>query len=303
MRKEFAQYIENICTKDDRIVFLTGDIGFMALENIQATLKSKFINVGVAEQNMVGIAAGLAKQGFIPIIYSIAPFIVYRCLEQIRNDLSFHSLPVIIAGNGGGYGYGIMGATHHAIEDYGILSSIGISTFIPMLNSDIPETIEIMINLKKPSYLRMGYGILDSGENIPKFAEWRKLSSGDELTIISVGPVGINACLAYKDCTDKIDHWVLGCSPINTIPQDLINSINKTKKLLFIEEHTQIGGLGQQLVTKLLEFGCNSFEYKGLYACGYKSGKYGSQNFHQKESGLDSNSIYKNIIELIGCKC
>src|ERR1035438_1328963 len=112
MRKTFSNIIEKI-GEDDKIIFLTGDLGFNAFENIQTKMKDRFINTGVAEQNMIGMAAGMASKGYSVFCYSIAPFVTYRCLEQIRVDVCFHKLPVFIVGNGGGYGYGIMGATHH----------------------------------------------------------------------------------------------------------------------------------------------------------------------------------------------
>src|ERR1043165_729856 len=124
MRKHFSTYLENIAADNPDIVFLTGDLGYNALEGVAAKLGDRFINAGVAEQNMVGMAAGMASQGFEVICYSIAPFVVYRCLEQVRNDVCFHNMPVYVVGNGGGYGYGIMGSSHHAIEDIGTLSGL-----------------------------------------------------------------------------------------------------------------------------------------------------------------------------------
>src|SRR5512132_1728928 len=101
-------------------VFVSGDLGYMALEKVIETYGERFINVGVSEQNMISVAAGLAYEGFIPWVYSIAPFAILRPYEQIRNDVCLHNLPVKIVGNGGGYGYGIMGATHHTLEDIAV---------------------------------------------------------------------------------------------------------------------------------------------------------------------------------------
>jgi transketolase len=119
MRKEFAEAVIQLAQTNDKIVFLTGDLGFMALEGVKDVLGERFINAGVAEQNMASMAASLAYEGFIPIIYSISPFITLRPYEQLRNDICLHNLPVKVVANGGGYGYGIMGATHHNIEDIG----------------------------------------------------------------------------------------------------------------------------------------------------------------------------------------
>ncbi|HXP53207.1 MAG TPA: transketolase, partial [Bacteroidia bacterium] len=108
MRKTFSNTIEELAIADEKILFLTGDLGYNAFEGLQEKLKDRFINMGVAEQNMISAAAGMAYKGYKVFCYSIAPFIVYRCLEQFRNDVCFHDLPVFLVGNGGGYGYGIM---------------------------------------------------------------------------------------------------------------------------------------------------------------------------------------------------
>ncbi|UFH52040.1 hypothetical protein LN737_16375 [Spirosoma sp. KNUC1025] len=101
MRKEFSAAVEQIVRKDDKVVFITGDLGYNALENVQEAMGPRFINAGVAEQNMVGVAAGMAYRGYKVFCYSIAPFIVYRCLEQFRNDVCLHKMPVFLVGNGG----------------------------------------------------------------------------------------------------------------------------------------------------------------------------------------------------------
>ena len=138
MRTQLSDGLIKLANKNNKIIFLTGDLGFMALEKLRDKLKEKFINAGIAEQNMIGVAAGMASEGLIPWVYSIAPFCYARPFEQIRNDVSFHNLPVKLLGNGGGYGYGVMGATHHAIEDYGILLTLtNFSIFIPCFNEDI----------------------------------------------------------------------------------------------------------------------------------------------------------------------
>ncbi|MFA7658234.1 MAG: transketolase C-terminal domain-containing protein [Candidatus Gastranaerophilaceae bacterium] len=300
MRKEFAESILKLCKKNKKIIFLTGDLGFMALEPIREILGERFINAGVAEQNMVGVAAGLAKQGFIPIVYSIAPFVTYRVLEQIRNDVVLHKLPVIIVGNGGGYGYGIMGATHHAIEDYGMLNTLKLNTFIPSFDEDVEETLKLIINSKKPAYLRLGSGIKPEWLHYEKYQPYRKILKGNKITIVAAGPVGINAIIASREFAGKIDLWLIGKTPINEIPEELISSIKKTGKLISIEEHVDVGGVGEQFVSKLLELGVNKFEIKRLTAQGYIDGKYGSQQYHQKQSGLDVDSIKLIIKEYLG---
>src|SRR6266498_4832554 len=138
MRKEFSSWIENFGRNERRFIFLTGDLGFGALENVQAALQERFVNMGVCEQNMISVAAGLAQQGLIPLCYSIAPFAVFRPYEQIRVDAALHNMNVKIVGNGGGYGYGIMGATHHALEDVGCMRALStMRVYVPLTAGDV----------------------------------------------------------------------------------------------------------------------------------------------------------------------
>ncbi len=153
------------------LIFLTGDLGFMALEPLREALGARFINAGVAEQNMVGVAAAMARSGLEVWAYSIAPFIYARPFEQIRNDIAFHGLPVTLVGNGGGYGYGVMGPTHHAIEDYGVLLTLtGMQVCVPAFDADIAAAVTTVGSLTKPSYLRLGRDEAPTDFTPPPFA-------------------------------------------------------------------------------------------------------------------------------------
>ena len=143
MRKEFSKSMEKVAAFDSSVIFLTGDLGFMALENLRAVMGARFINAGVSEQNLVSMAAGLSSQGFTVLCYSIAPFAVFRPAEQIRIDVCLHNMNVKIIGNGGGYGYGVMGPTHHAIEDYGIMLTLpNMRVFIPAFDEDVDAVMD-----------------------------------------------------------------------------------------------------------------------------------------------------------------
>src|SRR5664279_3984361 len=155
MRKPFADALLKYLSPA-RCVFLTGDLGFMALEGVRDAMQSRFINAGVAEQNMISVAAGLAQTGLEVWAYSIAPFCYARPFEQIRNDVCLHRLPVRLVGNGGGYGYGVMGASHHAIDDYGVLLALqGMKAFVPVFDADLDESVARMRQWNGPSYLRL----------------------------------------------------------------------------------------------------------------------------------------------------
>jgi len=143
--------------EDRSFVFLTGDLGFRALEPLRDVMGERFINAGVAEQNMVSVAAGLASGGIDVWVYSIAPFLYARPFEQIRNDICMHDLPVKLVGNGGGYGYGAMGASHHALEDYGALLGLPkMHAFVPAFASDLEQLIPRLARFPHPAYLRLG---------------------------------------------------------------------------------------------------------------------------------------------------
>src|SRR6187402_2333633 len=156
MRSAFVEAVEIELARDARALFITGDLGFNALEHLVAKYGRRFINAGVAEQSMMGLAAGTALTGLRPWVYSIAPFATYRCLEQIRNDVCLHRLPVRIVGNGGGYTYGIMGSTHHALEDLAVMKVLpNIQLFFPCANDHVAAAVDLMSELDGPSYLRL----------------------------------------------------------------------------------------------------------------------------------------------------
>jgi transketolase len=298
MRKEFSAAIEKEAGNDPNIIFITGDLGFMALENVRDVMGSRFINAGVSEQNMITLAAGLASQGLRPICYSIAPFAVFRPAEQIRLDVCLHDMDVKIIGNGGGYGYGIMGATHHAIEDIAVLSAFqNMKCFIPFCNEDVVGAVNAMMERKGPSYLRLGFGIKPADIILPRFAPVRKICSGVNITIAAMGPVGLNVIAAMEQNDMTNDFFVFSEMPQLTLTDEFMQSIFSTGKLLIVEEHVSRGGLGEMLALMLMK---EPVKCKVVHKCalGYPGGLYGSQKFHQKLCGLDASALSITIKEL-----
>jgi transketolase len=298
MRKEFSKTIESLSKIKPELIFLTGDLGFMALENVREAMGERFVNAGVGEQNMVSMAAAMAHEGLQVICYSIAPFITFRPAEQIRLDVCLHKKNVKIVGNGGGYGYGIMGATHHAIEDIAVMSAFqNMHCYIPFCNEDVEETVKIMLNHKDPAYLRLGYGLLPEGWSLPKFAPVRKLAHGNKITVAGMGPALINVAEALENNNDA-DIFVVSELPLKTIPSELLQSISITEKILVVEDHVQRGGLGEHLALLVLQAGirCKLFH---CCARGYENGLYGSQSYHNRQSFLDMNSLAQTIKTII----
>ncbi len=292
MRKEFCQWVESYAKRDDKVIFLTGDLGFAALESLRDAIGDRFINCGVAEQNMISLASGLAAQGLKPLCYSIAPFCVFRPAEQIRVDVCLHKMNVKIIGNGGGYGYGIMGATHHAIEDLAVLSSFpNMSCFIPLSCEDVPSICEEMIAREGPSYLRLGAGSYPSITSIP-YCGLRQLQSGTDCTVVALGPLVTNVFKSGILSEYSIDFFGVSEIPLIGAINKLIQSIQKTRKLVVIEEHVQRGGVAEYLANMILASKSGELlSFCSLFAKGYPDGKYGNQLFHQEKSGLDPKSI------------
>ncbi len=296
--------MQKLAEKDERIIFLTGDLGFMALENVRDSIGNRFINVGVSEQNMMAMAASLAYENLIPVCYSIAPFAVFRPAEQIRLDIALHNMNVKIVGNGGGYGYGIMGATHHAIEDIAVLSSFqNFKCYIPYCNEDVSTAMDAMFQYSGPSYLRLGYGPSPCSYKTSGFSKIRKLRSGNDLSIVCLGPSVLNAWLALEEFRDKsiADLFVVSEMPLTELSEELSLSMQQTRKLLIIEEHVSRGGMGENLALLMIKFQINCSVIH-RYALGYPNGLYGNQQYHQMQCGLDIKSISQDINTLLNMK-
>jgi transketolase len=295
MRNAFCNALVELAA-DPAFVFLTGDLGFKALEPLRDRMGARFINAGVAEQNMVSVAAGLAKEGLRPWVYSIAPFLYARAFEQIRNDVCLHGMPVVLVGNGGGYGYGVMGSTHHAIEDYGALLSLqGMRVYIPAFDGDLSEVTRYLLRAGHPAYLRLGVSEQPGWFSPPQFAPWRHLLPGTGPTIVIAGALAGGILEAVHQGGISADVWLVSELPVTELPSEFLSSLSRSDYLLVIEEHVCAGGLGQMLSHQLLLGGAAPGQFVHRTALGYVSGKYGSQHFHRAECGLDPVSILAEL--------
>lgn len=297
MRTTFCELMVKEASRSD-FAFLTGDLGFKALETLRDAMGRRFINAGVAEQNLVSVAAGLAREGFRPWAYSISPFIYARPFEQVRNDICLHRLPVVLVGNGGGYAYGVMGATHHAIEDYGVLLALpNLRAYVPAFDEDLTAQVKLLFDAEGPAYLRLGMSELSSETSVPEYAQWRKLVEGDGKTIVVVGPLAGSLLAAIQTLSEaqRPNFWVLTELPVVDFPDDFLKDILRTDSLLVVEEHVVQGGAGRMICHQLLESGRAPRQFAVRGAVGYVSGCYGSQEFHRRESGLDARTLMADL--------
>jgi transketolase len=291
-------FCESLVAASDRpeFVFLTGDLGYKALEPLRDVMGRRFVNAGVAEQNMVSVSAGLARAGFRPWVYSIAPFIFARPFEQIRNDVCLHRLPVTLVGNGGGYGYGVMGATHHALEDYGTLLCLpNLRAYLPAFDRDVSDLVERLFRVNHPAYLRLGVSEQPPGVEVPPCAPWRRLMEGRRWVVVVAGPLvgGIWKALQVLEVDRRATLWLVGELPVDFLPDAFLADVSRTEKILVVEEHVDQGGVGQMLASALLRQGISLRRFETRCALGYPSGRYGSQKFHRRECGLDPDSILR----------
>lgn len=256
MRNAFATHLTELAEKDERIVLLTGDLGFTVLERFADRHPGRFFNVGVAEQNMVGLATGLAEAGFIPYVYSIASFAVMRPYEFIRNGAALHRLPVRIVGIGGGVDYGHNGVTHYALEDVGLMRlQPEITTVVPADREQVRTALDAIARLEGPVYLRVSR----FGEPVPglggafELGRLNLLRRGADLALVALGPQ-VHAALGAAEILEGhgVAASVAVVTSFNPSPDDDLRLLlGGTSLAVTIEAHYRRGGLGS-LVSELV---------------------------------------------------
>lgn len=301
MRVGVIEEIYTLMKKRSDIYFLTGDLGYSAVEKIEEDFGERFINVGVAEQNMIGIAAGLAMTGKKVYVYSIIPFLILRALEQIRDDLCYQDLPVTLVGIGSGLSYGYLSSTHFALEDIAIMRAIPNMTILsPADEAQARASVRAMSLYNHPTYIRIGKRrepVVYAKKPIFVCGEPDVLTSGKDCLIITTGSITAEVAEAGKFLLNK-QHiastivTIPTIKPLNTTP--LIKLIKKTRRIVVVEEHGSVGGLGSIIADLLFE---KKIELPLLRIdTGTEFIKtLGSQSYLRKKLELDSIGIAKQI--------
>jgi transketolase len=299
VRVEFVRAIDAVLERDAKSVFLTADLGYNAFEKLAGMFGPRFLNVGVAEQNMMGVAAGMAMTGLRPWTYSIAPFSTYRCLEQIRNDICLHDLPVRIVGNGGGYTYGIMGSTHHALEDLGVLKPLpNMQLFFPCSNNHVAAAVAQLAEVAGPAYLRLSISgfqnddapISENPVTLTRRYGARARAKTRGLTIVCAGHAA-QIVNRMRESTGELEVDVFG---VARYPFDFANdlelaaSVAETRRVLFVEEHYASGGIGESFAAAVAGR-LDAFEH--MSAVYRKEQRYGSAAFHLGQCGLTPDTV------------
>jgi transketolase len=287
---------------DPRAVFITGDLGFNSFERLRERLGRRFLNAGVAEQNMIGVSAGMALRDLRPWVYSITPFITFRCLEQIRNDLCLHNLPVRIVGNGAGYSYGVLGATHHALEDIAVLKALpNMTLFLPCSGNQVAACVHAADKCQGPAYLRLGNsGFATDAKPLDENPSTltRQYRAGSDLTIVGVGQATQIVVKAMQDNLLPEGAAVFGIAkfPFDSAADATLSaSIQQTGSVLVVDEHYVYGSLAESM--RLAFKGIQKYQVLAPYYSAEHT--YGSSTFQLKQAGVTPQTIGSASLELL----
>lgn len=300
MRTAFIETLLDLARDDDRIVLMVGDLGFGVVTPFMEELPGQFVNAGVGEQNMTGMAAGMALSGKIVFTYSIANFPVLRCLEQIRNDICYHNARVRVVPIGGGMAYGALGPSHHATEDIAVVRALPNLTVVAP--GDPVETrlaTQALIEHEGPAYLRLGR----AGEPIvhdedPAFELGKSITvrEGADICLIATGGMLHNAVLAAEALAlRRIEARVLSMHSIKPLDIEAVIDAARTQAVFTIEEHSVIGGLGSAVAEVLMEADVRPNHFKRIGLEGSLSSIVGDQEYLLNYYGLDGQGIVKTV--------
>ena len=302
MRMTFIDTLHDLAKNDDRIFLLTADVGFSVFERFMEDFPDRYLNVGVAEANMIGVAAGLAMSDKIVYAYTMAHFLTFRCYEQIRLDLCYQNTNVKLIGSGGGLTYGSAGTTHHSIEDISIMRSLpNMCVICPGDPIETKYAIEASLKHEGPVYIRLGKNDpnVHEGNSINfQIGKGITLKRGNDLNILATGNMLESAKLA-ADRLEKegINASVISMHTIKPLDVDLIEELAYSGEPMFtIEEHSIIGGLGSAVSEVLAELDCE-VPFKRIGLPDEYSHIVGSQQYLRKKFGIDVDNIYKVIKE------
>ena len=297
MRAVFNRELFKIAKEDSRVHMILADIGYGEIEQFAEAFPERFINCGVAEQNMTGVACGVAMEGNIAITYSIANFPTLRCLEQIRNDVCYHNANVKIVIIGGGMAYGPLGISHHSTEDLAILRAL--PNMVVLAPCDLKEAAaatHAMMAYEGPVYYRCGYkkepDIYD-GEVDFTIGKANLIHEGSEATVIFTGTIGYNCKLAVEALAGEgINCRLLSMHTVKPIDKDaVIKAANETGAVITVEEHNICGGLGSAVAEALMDEGVGEVPFKRVALPDINVSKIGSQNWLREQYGMGAEGI------------
>jgi transketolase len=307
MRNAFADELTRLGNADARVVMLSGDIGNRLFDKFKTAHPSRFLNCGVAEQNMMGVAAGMAMSGLRPVAYTITPFITSRCLEQIRTDACYHELPVTIVAVGAGLSYAGLGPTHHACEDVAFLRAIpNMVVVCPGDAWEVRGALRAAFKQDKPVYIRMG----KKGEPVihkevpPDFAIGKAITvqDGEDVCLLSSGnmlPEAIEAAHRLKE--KRVSACVVSFHTVKPLDELCLAEAFGTFKLVAtIEEHTLLGGFGSAVAEWVIDKAVKPQAFLRVGTPDLFFKKSGEQEYAREELGLTGHLIADRVLKALG---
>jgi len=302
MRSTFVNTLEKIAWKDKSVFLITADLGFKLFDSFKSNFPERFINVGVAEANMIGVAAGLSLSGKNVYCYSMSSFLTMRCLEQVRIDLCYHNLNVKLIGVGGGLAYGMEGITHHAVEDISIMRSLAnMTVVVPGDPLEAEATLNESVTYEGPLFIRLGK---DKDPFVHKDIQGFKISKGivvnegSDIAVITTGSMLHPSKIVLEELKNKgLNVTLISMHTVKPLDKVLIEKCSKKAKAIFtIEEHSVIGGLGSAVAESLMEIG-----YRGLFRKIAIPNKYcsyiGQAEYLRQKHCLTPHAIINRILE------
>lgn len=271
--------------KDKNIFFLTADMGINLVEKIQNDYPDRFLNVGIAEQNLIGVASGLINSGFKVVAYTISNFLVHRCFEQLRNDISLHKKPIVMIGTSCGFDNAPLGPTHHIIDDWGYVKNLpGFNVYCPSNISYCDNLFSELINLKKSIYLRIPKGGFD---NINEKSDFQFLEKKSDNIFLTYGALVEELYPLYKEHNQSM----LVFNKLHPIDKSkIINILEKYKKVYIVEDHFSSNGLYDSICKLIVNYNV-SFKLKSFSPEDYDLKVGTNINYFFKLNNLDLDSF------------
>ena len=299
IRTAFINELTSLARRNERLFLVVGDLGFSVIESFAKEFPYRYLNAGVAEQNMTGVAAGLASEGYCVFTYSIANFPTIRCAEQIRNDVCYHNLPVTVVAVGGGMAYGSLGYSHHAVQDYAIMRSFpNMRVLAPGDPGEARESLQWLVKNPGPSYLRLG----KAGE--PDLHDVRGIDRGPlpvkegtaRLALVSTGGMlGVAVGVSDRLRSENIQVPVYSMPFLHPMSTEFLEPLSSYSHVMSLEEHGSVGGLG----SILREYLPNSVEIISSCVTEAAAGRVGTQAYLRKTSGLDAESLSQKVKDVL----
>jgi transketolase len=297
MRGAFFHALTDLAERDERVHLIVGDLGFGVVESFAKRFPKRFVNAGVAEQNMTGIAAGMALSGKIVFTYSIANFPTLRCLEQVRNDVCYHNANVKIVAVGGGLAYGALGATHHATEDLAILRSLpGMVVVAPGDPVEAEAATWAVVAHNGPCYLRLGRAgetKIHTQQIDFQLGKAIQVRNGNDFTLISTGGL-LDTAMQVAQILDGagLHGRVLSMHTVKPLDENaVLAAARQTSAVFTLEEHSVIGGLGGAVAEFLAESGEMRVVFKRFGLPSAFNSIVGTQEYLRVHHGLTGESI------------